>query len=306
MDLERAIAKFRKNSSYLTNGAGRLSKLWNIDKDIIKKAKGIVKERSIPSIIENKDNDAKILLFDLETSPILAHVWGVRKQFIQPNQILRDLTLLTYAAKWLGEDKIISGTAKNEEDFDDFTITEELWHLLDEADIIVAHNLNRFDKKKVNARFLAHGMTPPSPYKCIDTLTVAQTNFGTTYHRLDFLAKYIGAEGKMEHEGMELWNKCMKGDNKAWDTMLAYNEKDVYVLEEVYLALRAFDSRHPSVGIYQEDPGMCCTKCGSKKLIYKKDTFTNTRVFKLYQCEECSGWSRSRQSQGKMTALMTQ
>lgn len=302
MNIEQIVQKFKKNPAYIGMGAGKLSKGWNCEKGDIYEARKIIKDESK----KVREDNAKILLFDLETSPILANVWGVRKQFIQPNQIIRDLTILTYAAKWLGKPEIISGTAQDEEDFDDFIIVEELWHLLDEADIIVAHNLNKFDKKKINARFLVHGMTPPSPYKSVDTLTIAKTNFGTTYHRLDFLARFIGSDGKMEHEGMELWNKCMKGDETAWKTMLEYNEKDVLELEKVYLAIRSWNSRHPSIGIFKEDPSMCCTKCGSKNIEYKKDTYTNTRVFKLYQCNDCNGWSRSRSSQGKVTALMTQ
>lgn len=302
MNVKQLVEKFSNHKCYLDMGAGKMAKQFNATIEDVKEAKKLVKN----VVSMGYQSDAKILLFDIETSPILAHVWGTRKQFIQPAQILRDLSILTYAAKWLNDDTIISGTAKEEEDFDDFNIVSELWSLLDEADIIVAHNLNGFDKKKVNARFLFHGMTPPSPYKCVDTLTIARTNFGNTYNKLDWIAKILGSDGKMEHEGMELWNKCMKGNSEAWDTMLAYNEKDVVELEKVYLALRTWDSRHPSVGIFQKDPDMCCTKCGSKSLEYKKDTYTNTRVFKLYQCTECNGWSRSRSSQGKIKALMTQ
>jgi len=248
----------------------------------------------------------KIFIFDLETSPIISYHFGVRKQFIQPDQIIRDWTILTYAGKFLGEDKIYSGTAKNQEDYDDFEICNELWRLFDEADLIIAHNCSRFDKKKANARFLAHGMTPPSPYKVVDTLQIARTNFGTTYHRLDFLSKYLGYEGKMDNEGFTLWKKCMEGDLNAWDTMLEYNIQDVTELENIYLELRPWDSRHPSMSVFNEDPSMSCTKCGSHKLEYVKDTYTNTKVFKLYQCEDCNGWSRSRVGENKSKALMTQ
>ena len=325
MDINQLIEKFIKHNCYLEMGAGKIAKQFNSNIDDVIKSKIIAKNKlkygteynpkdvafkSKPilqvTIKKDTNNNAKILLFDLETSPIISYHWGTRKQFIQPENIIRDWTILTYAGKFLNEDIMYSGTAKDEEEFDDFNIVSELWGLLDKCDILVAHNLIGFDRKKLNARFLFHGMNPPSPYKLVDTLQIAKTNFGTTYHKLDYLSKFIGSSGKMEHFGFDLWKKCMDGDEASWETMLAYNKKDVIELEKIYLELRPWDNRSPSISIFQEDPSMCCTKCGSKNIVYKKDVYTNTREFKLYQCNDCNGWSRSRSSEGKIKALMTQ
>lgn len=301
MTVDEVVEKFNQSPTYVRKGAGFLASRFNCNRDIIYAAKEAYKKEEVTS-----PERGKILLFDLEISPIISYTWGTRKQFIHPEQVIQEPFLMTYAAKWLEKGDIISGTVKEEEDYDDFNIVSEMWSLLDEADVVVAHNLNRFDKKKINARFLKHGMTPPSPYKCVDTLTISKVNFGTIYHKLDYLSKYIGSDGKMEHEGFELWSKCLKGDSEAWDKMLSYNEKDVLELEKVYLALRPWDSRHPSMSVFKEDSDCVCTKCGSSNLEYKKDTFTNTRIFKLYQCSDCGGWSRSRTSENKSKALMTQ
>jgi len=317
MDINQLVEKFLQKPYLIDMGKGSLANILecSIEDAVIARTIARNKIRTgteyDPKDVAFKrksdsNNDAKILLFDLETSPIISYHFGTRKLFIQPENIIRDWTILTYACKFLNEDIMYSGTAKEEEDFDDFNIVSELWTLLDKCDILVAHNLIGFDKKMINARFLFHGIQPPSPYKVIDTLQIARTNFGTTYHRLDFLSKFIGSTGKMEHSGFDLWKQCMDGNPDAWDIMLEYNKKDVVELEKVYLALRPWDSRHPSISIFQEEPGMCCTKCGSKSLVYKKDTYTNTRVFKLYQCSDCNGWSRSRSSEGKIKALMTQ
>lgn len=299
--VDQIVEKFKSNPKYLTNGAGLLSKRWNCSIGDIYEAKRIIKGE--PKEVKK---GARILIFDLEISPKIAYTWGVRKQYIQPEQLIRDTTIMTFAAKWLGEDEIFTGTCKDSEDYDDFDVAESLWHLFEEADFIVAHNCERFDKNIANARFLTHGLPNNTPYKVIDTLKIAQQNFGTTWHKLDFLAKTIGSDGKMEHDGFGLWKKCMEGDNNAWDTMLKYNIKDIIELEKVYLTLRPWDSRHPSVSIFNEDPSLACTKCGSHKLEYVKDTYTNTRVFKLYKCSDCGGYSRSRKSENKLTALMTQ
>ena len=39
-----------------------------------------------------------------------------------------------------------------------------------EAHIVVAHNGQAFDIKKINSRLAVHGFDPPSQYKIIDTL----------------------------------------------------------------------------------------------------------------------------------------
>lgn len=314
MDINQLVEKFMDKPYLLDMGANKIAYQLKSDEQSVREAKKIYYNKIKygteynPKDVAFKNNksNAKVLMIDIETSPILTWTFTTRKAFIQPEQIERDWTILTFAAKWLGEDEIIFGTAKEEEEYDDFELVSKIWELLDQSDIIVAHNLNRFDKLKINARFLYHGLPPCSPFKSVDTYQIAKQNFGTTYHKLDFLSKYIGSTGKMEHEGFNLWKKCMHGDSDAWDMMLSYNKKDTIELEEVYLAIRAFDSRHPSMSIYKEEPGMCCTKCGSENINYVKDTYTNTRVFKLYQCSDCNGWSRSRSSEGKIKALMTQ
>jgi len=309
MNIIQIVDSFKQKPYLIRMGKSKISKILNCTEEDVVKARKIIKNKQTNraiNMVKARSPKAKILLFDLETSPITAYVWKTIKEFIQPEQIIRDWTILTYSAKWLNEDKIFSGTAKNEKDFNDYNLVKEMWYLLDEADIIIAHNCNRFDRKRINARFLFHGLTPPSPYKVIDTLEIAKHNIGTTYGKLDFLAKYIGNEGKMEHEGFLLWRKCMEGDLVAWDTMSEYNKKDVIELEKLYLTLRPWDSRHPNLGVFKEDPNMCCTKCGSKNLEYMKDVYTNTRVYKLYKCNDCHGWSRSRTGQNKTKALITQ
>lgn len=261
---------------------------------------------------KNKDKSnksfAKTLILDIETSPILAYVWGVWKQNISPVQVVADWKMLTWAAKWIDEDSVMSDAIiHHNENLDDFEVTESMWQLLDKADIVVAHNGRKFDVKKINTKFLYHGFTPPSPYKVIDTLLIARGNFAITYNKLDYISKFLGEEGKMEHEGFELWLKCMKNDRDAWKTMLEYNERDVTELEVVYKEIRGWDSRHPSVSIFNPTSSdFACTKCGSNDIVYKKPAYTNTRVYNLFRCNKCGAWSRSRAGKNKKDVLMTQ
>lgn len=120
---------------------------------------------------------------------------------------------------------------------DDSRIVKNLWKLLDEADIVIAHNGKRFDIPKINSRFILNGCPPPSFYKQIDTKEVASRNFGFSSNKLDALAGYFNIRHKDDTD-FDLWVRCLKGDKKALQYMEKYNIGDIEILEKVYLKLR--------------------------------------------------------------------
>lgn len=237
---------------------------------------------------------AKVLVLDVETLPILGYSWGVWNQNIYPNQIIKDWCLLSYSAKWLGDDRIISDvlTSKEAKERDDSRITNGAWKLLDEADIVITHNGKRFDIRKLNTRFWKNKLHKPSSYKIIDTLTTARSVFGLTYNKLDFIAKFVGADEKLETD-FELWASCDKGDRIALDVMKAYNEQDVFTLEEIYINMREWIPNHPDMGVYQGLKDVCpvCVSPQIKEIgIYTADK----KRFPEFRCEDCgSTWHSS-------------
>lgn len=238
----------------------------------------------------------KILVLDIETAPILARVWRTWKENVGLNQIEHDWYLLSYSAKWLGDKRIFyqdQSKAPNIED--DRELLAGLHGLLDEADIVVAHNARRFDVPKINARLITLGFKPPSPYKVHDTLDIAKKNFKFTSNRLEFLTGALCTEKKMLHgkfPGFELWKQCMLGNPAAWREMKRYNVQDVKSLEELYLKLRAWDPRAPALGIFLEDGDHACPKCGSGSVQRRGSYSTSVGVYQRFQCNECGGWSR--------------
>ena len=158
-------------------------------------------------------HQAKIILFDLETSPIVARVWSLWQNGINPEDIISDWTLLSFSAKWLFDENVISHVLTEEEliNKDDERLTRELWKLMDEADILIAHNAQRFDVRKANSKFLKYELNLPSPYQVIDTLQHIKKRINLSSNKLDYIATYLGIEGKMvTPSGM--WRKVMEGD----------------------------------------------------------------------------------------------
>ncbi len=55
---------------------------------------------------------SKILLLDIEMAPNVAHVWGIWDQNIGINQLQESSYVMCYAAKWLGDKKMVFDSVK--------------------------------------------------------------------------------------------------------------------------------------------------------------------------------------------------
>lgn len=250
-------------------------------------------------------NGMKILLFDIETAPSWGCIWQLHREIHSYKNIDKDWYILCWAAKWLNGKKIYTsaiprfkGWKKNPEN--DKKVLIELKKMLDEADVVVAHNGKKFDQKKINTRFIYHGILPPSPYKMVDTLSIARSSFAFTSNKLDDIAHYLGLSRKDGHEGLSLWKKCMLGQKTAWRKMVQYCRQDVRVLEELYLKLRPWITNHPNAGNYIDDMDgnvPICKNCGSSNLIKEGFSYTgNMSKFQRYQCKNCGAWGRGRKN----------
>lgn len=246
-----------------------------------------------------KNGKPKILLYDVETAPILGYVWGLWENNLGVNQIKSDWHLLSWAAKWLGDppSKTMYMDQRYAKTFeDDKKILEGIWKLLDEADIVITQNGKQFDEKKLNARFILNGMKPPSPYKHVDTKQIAKNKFGFTSNGLEYMSgKLCKKYKKLKHEkfsGFEMWSQCLSGNKEAWQEMEKYNKYDVLALEELYTTLRPWDgSINPN--LYTDDNSFFCV-CGSSDYIKKGFQFTPSGKFHRYKCLECGAYVRGK------------
>jgi hypothetical protein len=236
-----------------------------------------------------KNKKPRILLFDIESSPSLSYVWEMYETNVL--KVVRPWNMLCFSYKWLGERKthVVSlpqfkGYKKNPHN--DRELVKKLWKLFDEADIIIAHNGDKFDIKKSYAKFIEHGLTPPSPYKTVDTLKVARRYFKFDSNRLDSLGEYLHLGG------FDLWDRCMDGDISAWSLMERYNKKDVELLEKVYLKLRPYMQGHPNYNIFS-GTNHSCPICGSLKIQRRGYSYSRTTKYQRWQCLSCFSWHQS-------------
>ena len=123
---------------------------------------------------------------------------------------------------------------------------------MDEADIVIGHNGDRFDLRKLRWRFISQDMAPPSPFRVLDTLKIARREFFAPSYKQDFLTKYFDLENKLSTD-FQLWVDCEAGNKNRLEEMVEYNRHDVMGLEELYLKIRPYIRNHPNLGVLSLD-----------------------------------------------------
>lgn len=164
---------------------------------------------------------------------------------------------------------------------------QKVWQLLDEADVVVGHNLKKFDLKKINSRFIYHGMPPPSPYKVFDTLTAARAVMANNSNKLDDIGRDYNLGRKLAHTGFHLWQGCMRGDMKSWRLMIKYCNQDVLLDYKFYKLIRPWTA-HPNLNLVHGRPKGCPT-CYSTHIQSRgeRPQYTTGRSVRMYVCMDC-------------------
>lgn len=238
----------------------------------------------------------KILLYDIETAPNLAYVWGKWQQDVIAYEKERELLCFSY--KWFGEGNVKCDS--REKDKSDKRIVKSLAKLISEADIIVAHNGDEFDKKVLKARMVYHGLKPLPMTASVDTKKVAKAYFSFNGNSLADLCRYLKIGEKAKHPGFDMWLGCMRGNRNSWKQMENYNKVDVIVLEKLYERFLPWIENHPNnAKILNKDSLNSCPTCTSKHIIRRGIRATAASVSQRWGCQSCGRYFLTRVKKGK-------
>lgn len=270
--------------------------------DVIKAYNNLTLADGIGASIKPPVSFPRVLILDIETAPLKSFTWGLWQQNVGLNQIDSEWFILSYSAKWLGDPeenifyKDLRGVVAQE---DDTPILDELWPLLNEAQIIITQNGKKFDSKKINARFIMNGYQPPSPFKHIDTLQIAKAVFGFTSNKLEWMTdKLCTKYKKQKHNkfsGFELWKEMLADNIEAWLECEIYNKYDVLSLEELYTKLAPWDKTHPNFNLFKPEAKHVC-RCGSSDVVEDGFAYTSKSKFQQYRCNSCGATTRATQN----------
>jgi len=233
----------------------------------------------------------RILFFDLETSPLTAHTWGLWQQNVGLSQLLSSTEMLCFGAQWHGENKTHFHSVHQD---GKEGMLEALHALMDEADVLVGWNSKGFDHKHVNREFLEAGILPPSPTKDYDLMQLVKRKFRFPSNKLDYVAQRLGVGAKVSHTGFDLWLGVMAGNEASWRMMKKYQIQDVKLLVELYEKLLPWgDGQIPNQALTNGKPESC-VGCGGDRLTIRGKAYTSSGSYKRYRCSDCGKWQRGK------------
>jgi len=241
--------------------------------------------------------EPKLLFMDIETAPILMTSWSMRSPDAGAVYVLRDTYILMASYKWYTS-KTVKTIAlpdfprykRNRHDDKDLCCV--LRELLDAADIVIAHNGDAFDIKKINSRLITNGFKPPSPFKTIDTLKAARRAFKFDSNKLDNIGRYLDEGRKIPNTGAALWQGCVEeGDPKAWRTMRRYCKQDTELLARVYERVKPWMANHPDLNVWKDYRSRVgCPTCQSLNTQRRGIGVKLKRKYYRFQCRDCGSW----------------
>lgn len=230
----------------------------------------------------------KIMFWDIETLPGQAYFFDARTDWIAPHQVIRPPCLLSYAAKFAGQRRIVSDilTPAEAVEHKDKRVVEGLSELFEDVDYAVAHNGDKFDMPQLTTFITFNALPPLRRPQTIDTLKIAKQSLRAVHNNLDSLAKSLGVPTKIKTT-FDLWRQCDVGDELALRKMLRYNRQDVVVLEGVYERLRPYAKGLPRLVDPEFNGARVCLACGSDDV--HKDGYYRALVgtYQRWRCQVC-------------------
>lgn len=245
---------------------------------------------------------ANVLNLDIETGKMIiegaTYSRKLYSPYIDSRWIKSPVWIVCAAWKWVGKPGVGSVSVLNDRERfksnhrDDYHVVKILHSLLSECDVLVGHNIDRFDLPLIETRCIDHGLPALKPIKTVDTLKVArQKKFDA--NDLRYLTKRFGFEDKGESPD---WDLISAGDEDEIRKCIQYNKQDVRVTEAVYLKLRSYAKNHPNLALYRKGVRhKVCPRCNGENIHPDKPFDTGSRLIRGYRCAECKSYIKENQ-----------
>jgi DNA polymerase III epsilon subunit-like protein len=122
---------------------------------------------------------------------------------------------------------------KGKNKLDDAKLAVAIRDRLEQADLIVGHNIRLFDIAFLNARLAKAGERPLNTHFVLDTMWAAnRMRIGS--RKLDNLQKFFALSEAKTPLSWETWQLAAQGDARAMDEVVEHNIADVLVTRELY------------------------------------------------------------------------
>ena len=234
----------------------------------------------------------KVLFYDVETTPLKAYIWRTGKQYVDQSFLVKgDRTkIICIAYKWNYERKIhaLTWDIKNQ---NCDKIIEEFSKIVEQADVAIAHNGDKFDVRQINTQRLMAKKKPIAWPTTEDSLKQLRKIFYFPSYKLTYIAKLLLNKEKSPMVFKDWLDIVERKDVKAQSKMVAYCKRDVILLANAYKIVQPF--LMPKVSRALLTSKGKCVSCGSVD-VHGKGTITlRAGMYQKYQCQTCGHYFRS-------------
>ena len=236
----------------------------------------------------------RILHFDTERAPPLWWAWEQkREQYLRYGQMVQRgfFTSIQWAWDWEEQPSAYSVVDDLPYFLDnptcDLNVVKKAIELVNQADILIAHNGKKFDWKHLRGRAIFHGLNPPKKPYIIDTLVEARKSEFPS-NTLGDLADYLklAEKGVNEADMGKMVTGPISQRIEHIKRQTEYGLKDIAPLKALYYRLRPFMDVHPNMSTYAQTP--CCTHCQSEDFIHRgQSPLVGGVIRKQYECKNC-------------------
>ena len=216
----------------------------------------------------------------------LKHVIGRR---IHADDVIEWPRTICAAARWYGEEDVMFAAEWEVGGYDAFM--RQVWSWVDEADILIGHNMAAFDSKHLMSGWAEMGLPAPSPFKVIDTLKIARGSLNMESNTLDSLAKRLGVESKSDKYDVRVAQAAVAGDKDAQARIEDYNRGDIVASEALFDRLRPYARNIPHLGMWTDDE-LACPSCGHTMTVTGKTVHANVQRYEHLTCPNCGSHAR--------------
>lgn len=248
----------------------------------------------------NNFGDKKVLLWDIERFPGVYYGWS---QFDPPFNQKEKSTMSLICYKWLGEDKVhtirLSKLQHTRNPRNEKPIIRKMLKVINQADVLVGYNGDKFDWKKFNSAVIKYGLQPAKKPKLVDPMKMIKREASFDSHRLGDICAELGVHMKVETE-KNLFIKSMF-DFKKYLDLADYCAHDVLALEDLFKKILPYSTPIiNAAGINKI--AKACASCGSENL-FKFGTYilNNGSETQRYRCKDCGSTKTRDSANGKKT-----
>lgn len=183
-----------------------------------------------------------------------------------------------------------------EDPTDDSALCSEIASIVNKADSVMGHNMDKFDIKHLRTRMFANGLPPLKPIKTADTLKEAKSLFKYPSNKLAHLIREIDEARKMKLQLRPILISIVEGTAKKEDIkeFMQYGLTDVICSDKLENAIAPWSNGRINQALFRDGEEPMCPCCGSENIHPVEGQYKyigRTSKQQLYLCDDCGYWA---------------